>query len=362
MESGSEVINSCSTKRNLCLGFLSVFFIGIIGLVDWLTGYEISFSIVYLIPIFFLTRTKKTYSLNFIIFISILAASAWFFADFYSGHIYSHGLIPFWNAFVRLGFFMIISKLLFSTQKENDLLEEKNIKLEEINQEKNRYLGIAAHDFRNAVGVIQTCADYLLSQSSEEIACQENRELLDMIKRTSENMMILLSDLLDITKIESGTLSLKIQPFNYLDLVKSVLKMNQLVATKKKIVFSLENQDESIEINADPVYLEQVLNNLFNNAVKYSHADHPVKVRITQKENQILTEVIDHGVGISEDFLSNLFKPFQKGGAKPTHGETSTGLGLSIVKKIVEAHQGQVGVNSQLGQGSNFYFTLPLNS
>ncbi|MEQ8226396.1 MAG: ATP-binding protein, partial [Candidatus Eremiobacterota bacterium] len=105
----------------------------------------------------------------------------------------------------------------------------------------------------------------------------------------------------------------------------------------------------------------QVMNNLISNAVKFSNKHTTITIDVKMKDNYILTEVIDQGQGIPAAELSKLFMEFQRVSVKPTGNETSTGLGLAITKKIVEGHKGIIGVESEKGKGSRFYFTLPVN-
>jgi len=102
------------------------------------------------------------------------------------------------------------------------------------------------------------------------------------------------------------------------------------------------------------------LNNLISNAIKYSHPNTMIRIEVLKEKDFVVTKVIDQGQGIPENELPHVFKPFQKASTKPTAGEKSTGLGLAIVKKIVEGHQGIIGVESEVGKGSNFFFRLPL--
>ena len=104
----------------------------------------------------------------------------------------------------------------------------------------------------------------------------------------------------------------------------------------------------------------QVLNNLIGNAIKYSYPDSELKIKVFKEDNQIITQVIDHGQGIPSGELENVFQMFKKTSVQPTDGESSHGLGLAIVKKIVEGHKGYIGVESNYGEGSTFYFSLPI--
>jgi len=125
-----------------------------------------------------------------------------------------------------------------------------------------------------------------------------------------------------------------------------------------KIESDFEMSDQILSF--DDGKIEQVLNNLIGNAIKYSYPDSTILVKVLKENNQIVTQVIDQGQGISEKEIEGVFYPFKKTSTRPTGGETSHGLGLAIVKRIIEGHGGIVGVNSEKGKGSVFYFTLPI--
>ncbi len=111
----------------------------------------------------------------------------------------------------------------------------------------------------------------------------------------------------------------------------------------------------------DKIKVEQVINNLITNAIKFSFPKSDVEINVIPQQDKMLTRIIDHGIGIQSDELEKIFKAFKSGSKKGTLGEEGTGLGLAISKKIIEAHGGSIGVKSQSGKGSEFWFTLPLS-
>jgi signal transduction histidine kinase len=167
-----------------------------------------------------------------------------------------------------------------------------------------------------------------------------------------------MKNMLDVSKIESGTLTLNRNHINYPDLLKKSLLFHHLSATKKRINLTYEGP-ETLPMEIDPQYMEEAINNLLTNAIKYSKPDTTILIKLSIQQNRIRTEFIDHGVGIPEEEISRLFQFFQKTSARPTDGESSSGLGLAIVKKIITLHGGTVGVTSVLNQGSTFFFDLP---
>jgi signal transduction histidine kinase len=143
-------------------------------------------------------------------------------------------------------------------------------------------------------------------------------------------------------------------------LVQNNISLNRVLADKKDIELVYESNLEEFEISIDPVKIEQVLNNLISNAIKFSFPNTTIKVFVKKGINELLFGVKDTGQGIPATEINKLFIPFEKLSVKSTAGEKSTGLGLVIVKKIMEAHKGRVEVDSQQGKGSTFTCTLPL--
>ncbi|NCA80346.1 MAG: GHKL domain-containing protein, partial [Sphingobacteriia bacterium] len=249
----------------------------------------------------------------------------------------------------------ILSHLLHFIKITISELESQNLKLKALNDQKNEFLGIAAHDLRSPLGIIQSFSELL-----EETIDDEYKEYTSLITNTITNMFALLNDLLDISKIESGNLYLKMERVDYISLVRHCMKMNGFVASAKKIYINEAFEPEKLVLSIDPVKIEQVLNNLLGNAIKYSHHNALIIVSVFEKNGHVFTEVIDQGIGIQSAEIERIFHPFERTSSKPTSNESSHGLGLAIVKKIVEGHGGTVGVSSVWGKGSKFYFTLPV--
>jgi signal transduction histidine kinase len=238
-------------------------------------------------------------------------------------------------------------------------IAKKNTQLEKLNDDKDKFLRIAAHDLRNPVSAILSFSVLLLEEMADKLDESET-EFMKIIKQSSEYSLELLNELLDISIIESGQVRLNLTEVDLITVIKNNVSLNSVVAEKKSINLSFDADAETLPIKVDQVKIEQVLNNLISNAIKYSHANSEVSVLLTHNDRQAIVMVIDKGQGIPHDEQSHLFQPFAKTSVKSTAGERSTGLGLSIVKKIVESHNGKVWFNSELNSGSTFYVSLPL--
>jgi len=239
-------------------------------------------------------------------------------------------------------------------------LKIQNEKLIDLNNQKNIFLGTAAHDLRNPIGTIQTVGE-ILKDSYHEMDQSELATMFKMITDSSNFSLNLINDLLDITKIEAGKIDLKLEKRNYVDFLNNMLKIYKAYARTHSMDVELVIKQSIPEFQFDDNRMEQVMNNLVNNAVKYSFAGNSVTITASCDEKNILTTVEDKGQGIHEDELPKVFGEFQRTSNETTNGEKSTGLGLAIVKKIVEEHGGTIWANSRYGKGSIFSFTLPLN-
>ena len=244
----------------------------------------------------------------------------------------------------------------FHQQQE---LEMKNIELAGLNEQKNYFLGMASHDLRNPLGNIITLAQFI--DADDENINEEHRSFLKAIIDSGQYMLNLLNDLLDISKIESGKMQLQLKDLNIAQLIHTVIGDNKFTAQKKNISLHYSAHENLPTVSADAGQIRQALNNLVSNAIKYSVPGTMVEITIEKKDKQVVISVHDQGQGIPANELEQIFRPFQTSSIKATAGESSTGLGLAIAKKVIEAHQGAIWVSSEFGKGSIFSFSLPVS-
>lgn len=262
-------------------------------------------------------------------------------------------------------------KLMQQLQDANETLEIKvldrtkelelaNKKLLELNVEKNRYIGMVAHDLRNPIGVAESFSA-LLIEDLDKIEKDVEREYLEHINKSCNFSLDLIHNFLNVSKIEASVFDLSLQEVDYIDFVKDAIIQGQIFAHNKaqQIIFSTSIGKLKVQIDQNKI--QQVFNNLLSNAVKYSLPNTTITVIIECEGNEIHTSIVDQGLGIPLEELSQLFTAFHTTSVKPTGNEKSYGLGLSIVKKIIEAHKGKIWVESEVGKGSNFHFTLPIS-
>lgn len=237
-------------------------------------------------------------------------------------------------------------------------LVESQDKLQESNQIKNKFLRIAAHDLRNPLSVVISICQVLRSGYLHEFP-EKSQDLLIKIDQSAQHMLALVNDLLDVSVIESGQLKLSGKSASLNALLRQRIELARHLADNKGITIQVEFE-ELPAFCFDPNRISQVIDNLISNAIKYSPPDSVVQIFLKRREQTAWVFVKDQGPGIPYEDQKRLFGEFQRIDSRPTGGESSTGLGLAIAKKIVEAHNGKIGVQSHCGSGAIFSFALPM--
>jgi signal transduction histidine kinase len=252
---------------------------------------------------------------------------------------------------------MQLNSELANVQRE---LTKKNLELERANQLKNQFLGMAAHDLRNPIGAIRSFSQLLLDKEmAVAMPPERQRALLERIEASSKFMLALINDLLDLSAIESGQLHIDARALDIARLVRENVEVNRALAQEKQIGIELEISRDMPQAVADAHKVEQVLNNLIGNAMKFSAPGTVVRVHVHPGDDGVWIAISDEGPGIPADELATLFKPFHQGSPRATAGERGTGLGLAIVKRLVEGQGGRIECESELGRGTTFSVWLP---
>jgi two-component system sensor histidine kinase/response regulator len=237
-------------------------------------------------------------------------------------------------------------------------LKHARQRLREMNDEKNEFMGIAAHDLRSPLNAIKGYSEMML----EEPAMDE-QERSDLLRRTHDatrRMVEMVQNLLDVNAIERGEMNLNLASCELSGLLDSVVETFRPKAAAKHQALHFENQSAPVMVVADRMLTAQVLENLISNAVKYSPLGKSIHVRLKTSASMARCEVQDDGPGLNAEDQKKLFGKFARLTAKPTAGEPSIGLGLSIVKKMVEGMKGRVWCQSELGRGATFIMELPV--
>ncbi len=344
-----------------------------VGIVDYVTGIEISFSIFYLFPVFL-----ASWFLNIRTGIAISVGSAilWVLADILGGHSYTHPLIPFWNTIARMvmftSFTIIISRLKITFDERAKLIDKLKTNIEEIKQtqeelkrksqelarsnvELEQFAHVVAHDLKNPLLGVEAYV-YRLRKHYEgkldAVAEKNMGYILGGITRMRE----LIEDLLEYAKLGKKIKEFKSSDCNHT--LKHALA-NLRVAIEES--GALVTHDKLPMVMLDEPQLIQLFQNLIGNAIKYRR-DEPVRIHVSaeKKEYEWVFSVCDNGMGIDPKDRENIFEIFQR--SKGGSDQPGTGIGLAICKRIIELHHGRIWVESDLGKGSTFHFTIPIGA
>lgn len=239
-------------------------------------------------------------------------------------------------------------------------LHKKNARLKTLNDEKNRFLGMAAHDLRKPIGLILAYSEFLMDEA-ENVLSEEHYGFLKTICNSCAFMKRLVDDFLDVSAIEAGRLDLDLKPIAMETILSRSFQLNRIQAAKKGIHLKVQCDSNLPRIIIDEAKIEQVITNLVSNAVEHSHPGSLVTISITHDREMVTVSIKNEGRGISVEEQERLFKPFGKAGGEKTGGEKSTGLGLLISRKIVEAHRGKIWIESRVDQETIVAFNLPVD-
>lgn len=241
-------------------------------------------------------------------------------------------------------------------EKVSKLTEYKE-NLEELQEQKDDLFAVIIHDIKNPVGIIKNLVELL---RSFDLTATEQQEIMEDIVKTTQTIVSLSHEVSRVLALEGGKMSMNMTVQDLDPLAQEIVSRNVSKAFKKNIKIELMTGGVS-EFSYDAMKIYEVLDNLVSNAVKFTQSGGAVRVKTYEKDGHAVIEVADNGLGLSEEDLQKAFKKGSQLSARPTAGESSTGLGLWIVKKLVEAHEGRVSVKSTLGQGSTFSVFLPMD-
>ena len=243
-------------------------------------------------------------------------------------------------------------------------LRLSNQELNRLNDIRSKFMSIAAHDLRQPLSAIQGFTSVLMMNNNttgNAVGGNNDQVALNNILKATDNMNLLMADLIDISRIESGQFSMDKQPFSFNALISDVIALQNVGAQKKGIYLQKCDYPTEITVTADRFRISQVVNNLLGNAIKFSPQGGRIEVRYYVDGNTLVFKVIDNGPGVIHSEKEKIFQKFHQSDIDRTAKKQGWGLGLSIAQEIVEAHGGEIGVQSAgLGQGSTFWFTLPL--
>ena len=232
-----------------------------------------------------------------------------------------------------------------------------NSELAQLNHLKSLFLSMAAHDLRTPLASIQGYAELLRDDLADDDL--RRRDLFDVILSQTYRLQQLINDLLDLDQIERGEIAIMFRDCFLCEIVNEVVMAMVPLSHRAGVAVEVSCPKETLRITADPQRISQILYNLLGNAIKFTPAGGHVRLMVRVQNGNVLIEIADDGVGISKSDVKDLFMPYFPQGKKNKGGRSGTGLGLYIVKLLVEAHNGQISVESSLGKGTTFSIVLP---
>jgi signal transduction histidine kinase/DNA-binding response OmpR family regulator len=235
-------------------------------------------------------------------------------------------------------------------------LAEQAEQLQEVDRLKTRFFVNVGHEFRTPLTLVLGPVDDLLGDGRERLS-QKAREQLELVHRNAKRVLDLIVELLDVNRFEQGQLRLKTETVDLGRLLEKLAQDYSELMQRFGHHLQVRSSDEAIWAAIDPLQLERALGNLLSNAAKFMHRGGVVELSLSTDTHNVVIEVIDHGRGISAQALPHVFDRFYQ--AEGEDQESGYGIGLSLVREIIEAHQGQITVHSVLGQGTRFQILLP---
>jgi signal transduction histidine kinase len=237
-------------------------------------------------------------------------------------------------------------------------LEEKGRELKIVSKHKSEFLANMSHELRTPLNAILGYTELILDKIYGEVP-EKIQEVLERLEKNGSHLLNLINDVLDLSKIEAGRLSLSLSEYSMAEVVQTVFTSIEALAVEKKLELKVIVPKDLTTGKGDEQRLAQVLLNLLGNAIKFTEQGE-VSVEMTVSNEKFLVSVSDTGPGLSEAEQKRIFEEFQQADSSSTREKGGTGLGLSIAKRIIEMHGGRIWVESTLGKGSTFRFTLPV--
>jgi len=241
-------------------------------------------------------------------------------------------------------------------KKSKKQIQQYSETLEKILKQKDEFINQLGHDLKNPLGPLIQLLPILEKDEKDE----KKKEIISVLRRNVGYMRNLVTKTIELAKLNSPNTNFNFQQVNMAQLVENVIEANKLLITDHNVTIE-NNLTNDITLFADSLRIEELLNNLFNNAIKYTEQKGNIIIDAKKEDNSILFSIKDDGIGMSTEQMENIFNEFYKADVS-RHNFESSGLGMTISKRIVEKHGGKIWVQSKgLGKGSTFFFTLPIH-
>ena len=223
---------------------------------------------------------------------------------------------------------------------------------------RDEFLATVSHELRTPLTAIHGSLGLIANGIGGQLS-SKTTELVDIARKNSQRLILLVNDLLDMRKLESGKMDFDMRSVNLVDIIQHAIEENREYARQFNVVFAFNPEQSEIYLQADQNRLFQVITNLLTNAAKYGNRNDTVQINITTSDQNVRVSIEDKGPGIPAEFKDRVFEKFSQSDSSDSRSAGGYGLGLSIVKAIIEAHGGQVGFESEKDIGTKFYFDLP---
>lgn len=275
--------------------------------------------------------------------------------------------IPWWSSNIALMFYVIFTLALIYLAwqiqlrriRHRQLLEREKFeahKLQEVDELKSRFFANISHEFRTPLTLILGPSKQLVAKVKDENIRYE----LGLIHKNAKKLLELVNQLLDISKLESGSMKLHTSPQNIIDTLKSLILSFSSYAERKRITLKLNAVEDTIVAYADNEKFEEIITNILSNAFKFTAVGGKIEVTVSKNQKYVNIAINDTGIGISKEKLPKIFDRFYQVDGSHTREHEGTGIGLSLTKELVELHKGKIEVESEEGKGTTFIVSIPL--
>lgn len=321
---------------------LSLGLLTILTLLDRVTGYEISFSIVYLVPIILVTQFGN---LKLGGLFSVAAAGLWLWADLAAGQTYSTPAIPYWNALVRFGFFSIIT-ILFHERKQQQILQDE-------------LSAFIVHDLHSPLASLTMGLETMV-EAEGDLADPYYQELILLSLTSAHRLMGLINSLLDLRRLETHKMPIVHEQFAVLTVIQRVFAQANPWIKRLGIDLQYQLDSSDMTVKADPVLVERILVNLVSNSIKFSEPNSSIAVQVTAVDaDKVMFRIMDEGQGIPAEWRDKVFDKYAQVEARRSNNSSGTGLGLTFCREAVEAQHGSIWVEANRPKGTTIAFVLP---
>lgn len=275
---------------------------------------------------------------------------------------------PWWNtwwAYLLYGLILLTGLYLVRRYELNRIKLKNQLKIEKVTTDSLRNLDqLKSHFFANISHEFRTPLTLVLGQIESVMASSlqtKEKAKLQVANRNARRLLTLINQLLDLSKLEAGSMELNAEPHNIVSFLKSLFYSFESLAETQEIVLKFESEYENVPVNFDPDKMEKIFYNIVYNAIKFTPKGGEIKVSIQTNKEFVNIKVNDTGLGISSESLPHIFDRFYQADGSSTREHEGTGIGLALTKELVELHKGKIEVKSKIGEGTEFIITFPIS-